>query len=73
METRVSETKDGHLVVCINSAQIMERRFLRQLMEHGASVTLDDKSNPYWTSVSITSRRPEEAELAAIDKLLEAP
>ena len=62
---------DGRLVIKVNSTKIAERRFLRQLMEHGASISLDDDN--YWTHISITSCRPEEAELAAIDKLLEAP
>ncbi len=71
MDIRLEED-NKRLIIRISSNKIADRRFLRQLTEHGASVTLDD-FNIYWTSINITSRLPEEAELEAIDKMLEAP
>ena len=62
--------EDGEqLTVTIQTNDAVERWFLLQLMKHGATVTIE--SGVSWASITLASRTTEEAELAAIDKLLE--
>ncbi len=66
---RVSASnKEGLLKIVIGTNDSIEGWFLRQLMEHGASATLE--SGGSWAHITLTGRSLEEAELAAIDEQL---
>ena len=69
MDVNLTEN-DGRLAIRIDCSELVERRFLRQLMEHGASVTMDD-SNNYETVIKVTGNTLEDAELSSLDKMLE--
>lgn len=64
-----AKVEDGHLKVVIEASDVAERWFLKQLMEHGASMELKNIGNS-WTTIVLTGLTSEEAELAVIDREL---
>lgn len=67
MNTRLEEA-EGRLKIRIEANELTERRFLRQLMERGASVILDDVE--YWTVITIVGNSPVDAELSELNEML---
>ena len=68
MRIDISEI-DGKLMVRISSTEIAERRFLRQLLEYGASVELSE-DKPYWTHMDVVGNSPVDAELSELNEML---
>lgn len=69
MRTKLSEI-DGRLVIHFIADELVERRFLSQLMEHGATIVLQNK-NELYTNIEIKARLAEEVAFAeAMDEVL---